>query len=146
MTTAVLDANVILSGLASLDKPTSKPAQILRRWFQGDVTVVLSEHVLGEIRDALSAKRYFRERVPELEREPVVANMRELARLVDLMDIPTGVAPHRHDDPVLALVAVSKADYFVTGDAALLALGSYFGVRFIDPAGLLRTLDADPKP
>ena len=140
MILTVLDANVLVAGSAALAQLQSRPGSIVRRWFAGEIAVVLSEYILDEVDHALS-KKYFRSGPsPELQRQ-VVDQIRRNARLIDPIVVP-GVAPHHHDDPVLATVAASGADWFVTGDAALLAMGSYAGVPFADPAGFLEVLDA----
>lgn len=143
MIVAVLDANVLVAGTAALAHPGSRPGSVIRRWFAGEFDVVLSEYIVGELEHALD-KKYFRSGPsPELHAR-VVALIRRRARMVDPIVVP-GVAPHRHDDPVLATVAAAGADWFVTGDAALLAMRSHAGVPFANPVRFLDILDAGDR-
>jgi putative PIN family toxin of toxin-antitoxin system len=137
----VLDANVLAAGLSSLERSDSKPAAIIQRWFAGEIEVVLSMHLADELRRTLN-KRYFRRAPSANEHARLIGMVERLAQMVEIEEVVPGVAPHRHDDPVLATVAASEADWFVTGDAALLAMGSYAGVPFVDPARFLKELDA----
>ena len=54
-----------------------------------------------------------------------------------------GVATHPEDDLILATAISGNADYLVTGDRQLLALGSYGGVRIVTPRDFLAILDAE---
>ena len=53
----------------------------------------------------------------------------------------SGVATHPEDDLILSTAIVSKADYLVTSDRQLLALGEYEGVRIITPRDFLTVLN-----
>jgi predicted nucleic acid-binding protein len=44
-----------------------------------------------------------------------------------------GVASHPEDDLILATAVSAQADYLVTGDRQLLALGRYQGVEIVTP-------------
>jgi putative PIN family toxin of toxin-antitoxin system len=48
---AVLDPNVLISALLA---PTGVPAALLRRWLDGDFEIIVSEHLLAELRRALT--------------------------------------------------------------------------------------------
>jgi len=141
---AVLDSNVILSGLLGIRKPNSVLGEIMRRARDGEFELCLSEAILVELDHVIESKRYLDARLGRSWREGVRADLVSLAILVDAPDVIPGVAPHRHDDPILATVAASHADWFVTGDRELLAMREYAGVPFTDPNGFLAALDAAP--
>ncbi len=58
---AALDANVLASGFAGSQQPTSTPGEIIRRWQQGTFRLVVSDHLLEEMARTLT-KPYFRRR------------------------------------------------------------------------------------
>jgi predicted nucleic acid-binding protein len=59
---AVLDANVLLSGLVGARHPHSPPGQIVSAWRDRAFELVLSEHIVTEMVRALQ-KPYFLRRV-----------------------------------------------------------------------------------
>jgi uncharacterized protein len=52
----------------------------------------------------------------------------------------SGVASHPEDDLILATAVSAQADYLVTGDRQLLALGEYQGVQIVTPRDFATTL------
>jgi len=143
---AVLDANVLAPGLVNQANAASKTGEIVHRWPRGEVVVAASIHLVEEVQRVLATKRYFLSRLSKTQRDAIRADLPDLVHLIDVGEVVAGVAPHRRDGPVLAAVAAAGADWFVTGDAGLLAMGSYAGVPFADPAAFLAVLDAVPKP
>ena len=113
----VLDTNVLVSGLAY---PGSVPGRIVGIWRQGGLDVVLSRYILDEMVRVL----------PRLSR--LHLNSSEIRDLADsLMFLADIVEPDAEqesslrdpaDQPVLATLRASKADYLITGDKDLLAL------------------------
>ena len=142
MIRAVLDTNAIVSGFLGLRNPANRLGEVLRRGLAGDYVIVLSDPILAEAHGALFGKSYFSRRLSAVEREDYLRSLRTVAKLVTHLDVIPGVAPHRHDDAILATVAASGADWFVTGDRELLAMRVYAGVPFTDPNGVLAVLDA----
>jgi predicted nucleic acid-binding protein len=53
----------------------------------------------------------------------------------------SGVATHPEDDLILAAAVSAQADYLVTGDARLQALGSYQGVKIVTPREFVQILE-----
>jgi uncharacterized protein len=121
---AVLDTNVLLSGLAC---PGSVPGRIVTAWRNGSLEVVLSHLILDELRRVL----------PKLVHRHGL-NKSEIADLVDclsfeaeLVEIGTGLEPaltDPTDQPVLGTLRTAQADYLVTGDKALLALAPQYPI------------------
>ncbi len=62
MIDAVLDTNVLASGIAGEALPASSPGELFRRSLVNRFELVLSEHILAELERAL-AKPYFRARL-----------------------------------------------------------------------------------
>lgn len=61
------------------------------------------------------------------------------------VSIHTPVATHPEDDLILATAVAGNAEYLVTGDRQLLALGTYEGVRIVSAAEFLAVLEADER-
>ncbi|WP_233215958.1 putative toxin-antitoxin system toxin component, PIN family [Trinickia symbiotica] len=123
----VLDTNVLVSGLAY---PASVPGRIVGAWRQGGLDVVLSRYILDETARVL----------PRLSRIQLSASdIRDLTEsLMFLADIVEPVAGHEvalrdpADQPVLATLLASQADYLITGDKDLLVLGERYPI--VSPA------------
>jgi len=138
---AVLDTNVLAPGLANQANDESKPGEMVRRWLAGEFEVVASAHVVEKVLRILTTKRYVAAKLSDAQRQALRENLADLVRLIDAGEVVPGVAPHRHDDPILAAVAASSADYFVAGDAALLKMGPYAGIPFVGPTAFSSILD-----
>jgi putative PIN family toxin of toxin-antitoxin system len=119
----VLDTNVLVSGLAY---PGSTPGHILNAWRQGGLELVLSRYILDEMVRVL----------PRLAR--ISLNPSEIRDLADsFMFMADMVEPSlereatlrdKDDQLVLGTLLAARADYLVTGDRDLLALGERFPI------------------
>jgi putative PIN family toxin of toxin-antitoxin system len=116
----VIDTNLWLSGLML---PGSVPGQIVRAASKAEITAVLSEPMLQELRLALNYRRV-RPRIPlsDEELERYLAELHYVAEIVDIRSTAARVPRDRRDDMVLATFLASRADYLLTGDDDLLAL------------------------
>jgi len=124
----VLDTNVLLSGLAY---PQSLPGRTVAAWQHGSLEVVLSHYILNELARVLPKLAY---------RHGL--NAQEIADLVDILAFQADlVEPDNRleprltdpmDQPVLNTWRAAQADYLLTGDKALLALGNEYPI--ITPA------------
>ena len=138
----VLDANVIVSGIARYDEGDSPPVLVVRAAVDGKYRLVLSEEILGEATFALS-KRYYGARFGESDIAENFLKVRRAARVVKLSSRIHDVATHWQDDRVLETALVGRADYLVTGDKELLALDHPFAFRIIHPNAFLLLLEGD---
>lgn len=119
----VLDTNVLMSGLAY---PQSIPGRIVSAWQQGALGVVLSRYIVDELARVL----------PRLSR--IALNEEEIRDLTDsflfLSEIVEPAKPKerrlrdKSDAPVLGTLLASGADYLITGDKDLLALGEKYPI------------------
>jgi putative PIN family toxin of toxin-antitoxin system len=116
----VIDTNLWLSGLML---PGSVPGQIVRAASKAEITAILSEPMLQELRLALHYRRV-RPRIPlsDEELERYLAELHYVAEIVDIAGSTARVPRDRRDDVVLATFLASRADYLLTGDDDLLAL------------------------
>jgi putative PIN family toxin of toxin-antitoxin system len=139
--TAVLDTNVLASGVAGSLLPESIPGGLVCAWRAGAFSLVVSEHILSELTRTL-ATPYFRTRLSLGQVARAQRLLRRRATIVSLTAQVTGVATHPEDDLVLATAVSGKAQYLVTGDRKLQELGSYEGVRIVSPRAFLDILQA----
>src|SRR5258708_40156528 len=100
MITAVLDTNVLLSGLLSR---TSIPGQVIAAWQEGLFQLVVSSAILTELTRALQ-EPYFRQRLTEEDITRIRTLLAEQAAIVDLTVQVLGVATHAEDDLILPAV------------------------------------------
>ena len=144
MTAAVLDTNVLVSGVTGFLIDVSVPGQLLRAWQAGRFTLVVSDHILTELERTLQ-KPYFQRR---LSTEHVAAArllFHTSARLTPLTVQVQSVASHPEDDLVVATALSGQADYLVTGDRHLQDLGSYQGVTILSPRAFLQRLEREGR-
>jgi putative PIN family toxin of toxin-antitoxin system len=134
----VLDTNVCISGVIT---PLGPPGQTLDRWQRGRFTLCLSPATLGEIDDVLGRQevaRYFRR--PPAWIAGFTASLRQHVLFVE----PAPVDVVRDDPPdnlVLGTAVAAFADYVVSGDRHLLALGTYRGIPIVPPRRFLDLLE-----
>jgi len=137
---AVYDANILASGLLT---STTPPGQILDAWRRGQVTLIVSEHILSELAGVLQ-KAYFRSRLVAGEAERFLEALRQDAVLTPITVEVQGVATHPEDDLVLATAVSGQADYLVTGDGPLRRqVPGYRGVRLVTAREFVELLARD---
>jgi putative PIN family toxin of toxin-antitoxin system len=134
----VIDTNVLVSGLVR-SQPAAAPAQILDAWRAGRFELILSDQILDEVARTL-AKPYFRSRLSEDQIEGALLLLRRRALITRLTVEVEGVASHAEDDLILAAAVSAQADILVTGDAALITLGSFQGVQVQSPRDFVNSL------
>lgn len=140
MKRAVFDTTLIASGLAGYSRQESTPGALLRRWFAREFTLVLSDHLIGEI-ERMLAKPYFVANVTSVDRARAVAALREQTSWTDITVLVSGVATHPEDDLALAAAVSADVDYLVTGDQPLQDVGGYQGVTIMSPRDFLSLLE-----
>lgn len=136
MIRAVLDANVLAPAFAN---PTATAGRLIALWQAGGFELVVSEHVINELRRTY-ADRYYASRVAPQQVEAAIDLLRTDAVVTPLTIPVSGVATHPEDDLVLATGLSAGADYLGTRDRQLLKLGSHLGLRILSPGELLAIL------
>lgn len=130
----VADVNVLVSALLS---PRGAPAEVLRRWRDGEVALLVSLQLIAELERVLSRPRVA-SRVTQDEVRGFVALLGRHAELVgDAVDVPQR-SRDPNDDYLLALAERERA-YVVTGDRDLLELAGELPV--LTPRELIDRLD-----
>ena len=119
----VLDTNVLVSGLAY---PGSTPGRIVATWRQGGLDVVLSRYILDELVRVLP--RLPRIQLTTAEIRDLADSRMFLADMVEPQGEPDKELRDDADQPVLLTLLAARADYLITGDKDLLALGARYPV------------------
>jgi putative PIN family toxin of toxin-antitoxin system len=137
---AVLDTNVLASAIAGAGYRQSVPGEVFRRWRRRTFQLVVSRHILEELKHAL-ARPYFADRFTTDQVGRALRTFGKRGEWAPMDRAVTGVASHPEDDPVLATAISASVDFLVTGDRQLQRLGSYRGVRIVSPREFLDILD-----
>lgn len=82
--------------------------------------------MLAELAEVLDRPK-FRDRINRSGIDPasILAELRQLAEIVDPPTLPALVSRDPDDDAVLALATAAQADLIISGDADLLTLGAH---------------------
>lgn len=139
MTRAVVDTNVIMSGVIA---PHGAPRRILEAWHAGQFTMVTSEDIIAEVTHVLRYPRICgRYNLTEDDIAAVVDSLSTDAEVVaGLYEVRRSADPT--DDMFLACALEGRAEYIVSGDRHLLGIGSYHGVLIVTPRRFAMVLDA----
>ena len=138
MVRAVPDANVYVSAAVRAEGP---PGQIIERFLRGgSFEIVMSQAIVDEVLRALTypkVRRYIRPGLdPELWFEDIVV----LSQLVAGEHAVTDASKNPDDDKYLAVAIEGRAGFIVGGDADLLDLKEYEGIRIVNPRVFLALL------
>ncbi len=135
----VADANVIVS--AALGRSPEAPSvRIIQAVLDGQIDLVLSPTLLGEIADVLSRPR-LRELVPVEDARRFLSDVAAQAVLLPDPADPPRICRDPDDDYLVALAKASGANTLVTGDDDLHALDpDTAGVDVVTPRQLIDRL------
>lgn len=121
--------------------PTAPPAQLVELWNAGAYSLAVSQHIITEL-DRTFAQPYFQQRLTPEEIANALAALHTDAQFTALTVSVSGVATHLEDDLVLATALSAGADFLVTGDAKVQAIGNYQGVTVVSPRAFLQIVQA----
>ncbi len=144
MMRAVLDTNVFISAAI---KPEGNCAQIFSQGEAGKFAPLVSQFILEEIADVLARphiQKKYRAQVTANKREHYLEAIPQVAEVVQVTTSVTEVEKDPKDNPILACGVDGQADYIVTGDPHLIALGTFRGIRIVTPAQFLEVLKQEP--
>jgi putative PIN family toxin of toxin-antitoxin system len=137
---ALLDANVLISYLLN-PAGTSPPVLLVEASFSGSYTLLLTANLIKELREKTATKSYLAARITQNQVERFLTALGVVAE-----DVPevTGLLPQvgrdRKDDYLFAHALAGQADYLVSGDNDLLAVGSRNDIKVVSPADFLLIL------
>jgi len=144
MIRAVLDTNVLASGVLGLTGGVTPPALLLHQWRAGRFGLIISNYIEEELRKTL-AQPYFKGRIRSEDRELFLILLTKIAEHVAIRHRVTGVATHPEDDPILATALSGRADYLVTGDLRLQdRVPSFQGIPLVSAADFIDILNREP--
>jgi uncharacterized protein len=128
----VFDTNVLVSALLL---PDSNPRKALDRALQKG-KILLSFAVLAELYEVLHRKQFRR----YIEEEDIRNFVVVLTREAEWVDVNVRITACRDskDDKFLELGVSGLASHIVTGDADLLVLDPFRGIRIVPPQELLK--------
>ncbi len=131
----VLDSNIPVSFVLS---PKGRAARILEAWGAGAFDVMTSQSITDEYRAALGYDKVRqRSGLTHAQIEEI------LQPFVAAQIAPATIHPVCHDpkdDQFLAAAVGGGANYIVSADEDLLALGSYQGIAILSPGAFLAVL------
>ncbi len=127
MTTVVLDVNILVS--AALNDH-GLPARITDMALEGEYELAVSNHILEKMAEVFE-RPYFLKNLSAEGRSRILHALNVDTEPVEPDDTVRGVAPDVEDDLVLGTAVAANADYLITGDKGLLAIGEYRGVRIM---------------
>ncbi len=134
---AVLDTNVVVSGLLW----KASPRQVLDAARDKRLLLYTSSVLLDELAEVLS-RAHLAQAISANRSSPafLMQHYAMLAQVVAPAHIARVVARDIDDDAVLACALTAQADLIISGDAHLLNLKHYQGMRIIDATQAVRAL------
>ena len=120
----VLDTNVIVAGFGTRGLCEDVVRVSLSRH-----ELFLSEPILAEVSENLASKF----KLPLTRVREIITLLRELAQVVVPIEVPTDACRDVKDLVILGTAIAANADCLVSGDADLLVVGVYRGIRIITP-------------
>jgi putative PIN family toxin of toxin-antitoxin system len=143
MIRVVLDTNVFVSALLVPDSP---PARILELALQGQLRLIISPAIIGEIGQVCHypkvKKSLQKHGLQEAKVAAALTKILKVATLTPGAEIARGVSPDPADDLVLSCAIEGQADFIISGDQDLTKLESHQGIQIVTPANFLRLVAA----
>lgn len=139
---AIIDTNVLIAGLLWRGPPHA----LLEHVRAGTVSLVSSPALLAELADVIGRSKFDAILTrTNTSRERALAEVRQLAEVIEPPPLPQPVCRDPDDDQVLALALAAKAEIIVSGDNDLLSLKSFEGIPIVAPAQALSFVEAIGK-
>ena len=127
---AILDTNILISYLLH-DAPESPITQIVQAGVRGEYTLLTMQSLWQELQTSVQSKNYLRDRISCNDLRQLVESLRQVSEIVPPPAWIPRVTRDPKDDYLLACAAVAGADYLVTGDEDLLALGKVGDLQIV---------------
>jgi len=129
----VLDTNVLVSAFL---KPRSKPARIMRLVLQGDIQIIVNEHILAEYLEVLKRPK-FNLNLKNVQTILEVIRLKGInaPSLAESFDLPDS-----SDEPFLEAALASTADVLITGNRKHFPKKFCKGQMVVSPSEFLNLL------
>ena len=128
--TIVLDTNVIISALLF----GGNPRMVLERVLTQTVRMSVSRKILDEVVGVLQGRKF---RYPHEVALSIVRELESISDLVAPVRRIQAISVDPYDNMVLECAVTADADYIVSGDAHLLKLKEFEGIRIVTSAEFL---------
>lgn len=139
---AVIDTNVLIAGILWRGPPHALIEQVRA----GTVSLVSSPALLIELAEVLGRAKFDAILArTNTSRERALAEVRQLAEVIEPPPLPQPVCRDPDDDQVLALALAAKVELIVSGDNDLLSLRSFEGIPILAPAEAISFIGATGK-
>jgi putative PIN family toxin of toxin-antitoxin system len=133
----VFDTNILFSAVGWL----GNPHQCVQAARQGKCLSLTCEPILAELAEKLQLKRGF----DATKTTETTDEIRAFSRIIAIPGALKVVAADADDDAVLECAVVGQAQFLVSGDRHLFALGKYQGIQIVKAADFLTLLQSAPK-
>jgi putative PIN family toxin of toxin-antitoxin system len=132
----LIDTNVLLSYIVGPSGSERAIERAVRSAFVGDFVLLLPAELLLEIATVLQERPYFRQRISAEQATAYIQALLTVGQAMDpLPEQLPAIVRDVPDDYLIAAATIGDADYLVTGDKDLLALGdSVAPVVILSPA------------
>jgi hypothetical protein len=131
----VLDTNIFISAIVF----GGKPRNILEYIIQDRIKLFISEEILDEISGILSGGKF---RYPPQIVHTIVTQLESISEMVYPKVKIKEIKDDPDDNKFLECAVTGNADFIISGDAHLLKLGTYKGIRIISPAEFLTVVSS----
>lgn len=135
MLRVVLDTNLLVSYFLTQGTTLSG---LIDGWEQGLFVYLVSPAILDELQEVVKRPRL--RRLMRQNPQPLLDVIYQDSEMTAGALVLTGVCRDPKDDKFLACAIEGEADYLVSGDQDLLAIGSYQGIQIVKPAQFLNIL------
>ena len=139
----LLDVNILISYL--LHSSGSRAiGLVVEAALAGAFTLLIPDKLLEEFVQRVATKEYLARRIGRADLASLVENLLQVAeRLAPIPGPLPAVVRDPKDDYLLAYALAGGADYLVTGDRDLLALGEVAELKVISPADFVHELQLE---
>jgi putative PIN family toxin of toxin-antitoxin system len=134
MLRVVFDTNVLVSAIIS----DGKPRELLRKGISKEFCIVTSDLILRELGAVLRRPKFKTDR-DEIHR--IILALMQAAEVVEIVSNFKIVEEDPKDDMVIQTAYDGKADFVVSGDSHLLAIGNFRGIKIVAAKQMLSCLE-----
>ncbi|MFV0645513.1 MAG: putative toxin-antitoxin system toxin component, PIN family [Sphingomonadaceae bacterium] len=144
MSIVIVDTNVWLSYLMS-SRADSTIVRVIHHCLTDAVTLLVPQELVTELRHTLATKPYFQRRISQQQTDAFIQALLESAEIPPQLRSVGQYVTDPNDDFLIAYGLAYDADYVVTGDAAVLALGQVDNMKIVSPTRFLKELSASAE-
>lgn len=133
----VFDVNILVSAVLS---PQGAPARAYAGALEQSWDICRSGHIVSKLIEVLGRPR-FQDRLPSQRLNRFLLAYQAYALSFSPDPSVKGIAPDEEDDLVLGTAVKAQADFLVTGDKGLLAIGHYGETQIVTAEEFLAHLE-----